>query len=52
MTEAERLLEWVELLDEPAIACLVEVAAILLADQYGLVELGHGLDPSGWDDPK
>ena len=52
MTEAERLLEWVKLLDEPAIACLVEVAAILLADQYGLAEFGHGLNPSRWDDPK
>ena len=36
MTEQQRLWEFTQLLDEPFVACLVEVAAIVLADQHGL----------------
>lgn len=35
MTEQERLWEFVQLLDEPFVTCLVEVAAVLLTDQHG-----------------
>lgn len=37
MSDIERLNEWAELLDAPALACLVEVAAVLVADQHGLI---------------
>jgi hypothetical protein len=39
MRELERLWEFVQLLEEPFVACLVEVAAILLTDQFGFSEL-------------
>lgn len=35
MTDLERLFEWTELLDDDGLACLVEVAAVLAADQIG-----------------
>ena len=38
MSDIERLNEWAELLDAPALACLVEVAAVLAADQFGVLE--------------
>lgn len=38
MTEQERLWEFVQLMDTAFVACLVEVAAILLTDQLGLTE--------------
>lgn len=37
MTDMERLLEWASLLDKDFLACLVEVAAVLAADQQGLI---------------
>lgn len=44
MTEQERLWEFVQLMDTTSVACLVEVAAILLADQLGLTEPDWGPD--------
>ena len=36
MTDLQRLLEWTELLDDAGLACLVEIAAVLAADQMGV----------------
>lgn len=36
MTDRERLLEWTDLLDDDRLACLVEIAAVLAADQIGV----------------
>ena len=36
MTDLERLFEWTELLDDGRLGCLVEVAAVLAADQIGV----------------
>jgi hypothetical protein len=36
MTDLERLLEWTDLLDDDRLACLVEIAAVLAADQIGV----------------
>ena len=36
MTDLERLLEWTDLLDDDRLACLVEIAAVLAADQMGV----------------
>lgn len=37
MDDIERLNDLVSLLDNNSLSCLVEVAAVLLADQYGLL---------------
>jgi hypothetical protein len=37
MTDRERLEEWLALLDEAYLPCLIEVAAILVADQHGML---------------
>lgn len=42
MTDRQRLEEWLALLDETYLPCLVEVAAVLVADQ-------HGLLPNDWE---
>lgn len=42
MTDLERLLEWTDLLDDDRLACLVEIAAVLVADQMGVYS-----DPAG-----
>lgn len=39
MTEQERLWEFVALLDDAFVSCLVEVAALLLTDQHGFTDL-------------
>jgi hypothetical protein len=31
-------MQWAELLDDDFLACLVEVAAVLAADQYGVLQ--------------
>jgi hypothetical protein len=36
MTDLQRLLEWTDLLDDDRLACLVEIAALLAADQIGV----------------
>ena len=36
MTERQRLSEWIAVLDDTYVACLVEVAAVLFADQCGV----------------
>ena len=36
MTYVDRLLEWTALLDDAGLACLVEIAAVLAADQMGV----------------
>lgn len=36
MTDLVRLLEWTDLLDDDRLACLVEIAAVLAADQIGV----------------
>ena len=36
MTDLQRLFEWTELLDDDRLACPVEVAAVLAADQIGV----------------
>ena len=37
MTDRARLQEWLDLLDDDYLPCLIEVAAVLVADQYGLL---------------
>jgi len=41
LTDTDRLLDWTELLDDDRLACLVEIAAVLAADQMGMY-----LDPA------
>ncbi len=36
VNDLNRLLEWTELLDDDRLACLVEIAAVLAADQIGV----------------
>ena len=36
MSDLHRLLEWTQLLDDDRLACLVEIAAVLAADQMGV----------------
>lgn len=36
MTDLERLFEWTDLLDDDRLARLVEIAAVLAADQIGV----------------
>ncbi len=36
MNDWERLQDWLELLDDGRLACLVEIAAVLAADQMGV----------------
>ena len=36
MTDLQRLLEWTGMLDDDRLACLVEIAAVLAADQIGV----------------
>jgi len=50
MTKVQRLSEWVEVLDDSATACLVEVAAILAADLYGMLEPENKSNSAVWDD--
>ena len=38
MNNLARLMQWAELLDDDFLACLVEVAAVLAADQNGLTD--------------
>ena len=40
MTDLQRLQEWLILLDDSYLPCLIEVAAVLVADQYGVVDEG------------
>jgi hypothetical protein len=37
MTDRQRLQEWLALLDDAYLPCLVEVAAVLVADQHGML---------------
>ena len=41
MSDWDRLSEWVSLLDDSRLACLVEIAAVLASDQMGVY-----VDPS------
>jgi hypothetical protein len=43
MTERQRLSEWIAMLDDTYVACLIEVAAVLFADQCG-VDIGAWTD--------
>jgi hypothetical protein len=36
MNDRERLQDWIELLDDDRLTCLVEIAAVLAADQMGV----------------
>lgn len=36
MNDWDRLAEWLELLDDDRLACLVEIPAVLAADQVGV----------------
>ena len=38
MNNLVRLMQWAELLNDDFLACLVEVAAVLVADQSGLTD--------------